>query len=80
MPYTDSNGFTKRGIPFAYTKTIDTHGACVGYEDEISTSGSCGKREFPVGYLKLITDMFLMIGLSFTLAYIVTMLRHIKSQ
>jgi hypothetical protein len=33
IAYTDPEGFSKKGLPFAYTKTIDTQGLCVAYTD-----------------------------------------------
>lgn len=45
---TKSDGFVHIGYPLSYTKTIDTNGLCVGYSDEITEHGSCGKRKFPI--------------------------------
>jgi hypothetical protein len=34
------------GIPFTYKYTVDTGGACIGFENETSEDG-CGVRHFP---------------------------------
>lgn len=57
IPYQES-WFTFRGWPFEYHTTADTHGLCIGFQDEIpSRDNSCGKRYFRDNYMHLAEDI-----------------------
>lgn len=64
-----SDGFTYKGLPFAYTKTVDTHGLCVGIVDEVSSVGSCGLRKFRTNQTNLALNFAVCLVISSVAAW-----------
>ena len=74
----DSSGFSYKGFPFAYTKSIDTHGSCMGFNGETTFGGMCGVRTFPIDYKNLILDAIVWIFFSLVLLLVVFKLHKRK--